>query len=161
MVNSATHQHIVVRHNIRQSAFPICFIGQDDLILIVEGDVSLALLVKYIWGFSCISRLNGHILKHLCAKANSAFVKAATNHYSLSLNVDMICHTDTICTVDVVLCNVLGCAVQVVTACGKPMRRLGEQAANTKRSAASLFDSLALLCIMQLPGLQINTGSGH
>ncbi len=48
MVNSATHQHIVVRHNIRQSAFSICFIGQDDLILIVEGDVSLALLVKYI-----------------------------------------------------------------------------------------------------------------
>ena len=48
MVNSATHQHIVVRHNIRQRAVPICFIGQDDLILIVEGDVSLALLVEDI-----------------------------------------------------------------------------------------------------------------
>lgn len=64
----ATHQHIVVRHNIRQRAVPICFIGQDDLIFIVEGDVSLALLVKHIRSFSCISRLNGHILEDLHAK---------------------------------------------------------------------------------------------
>lgn len=64
----ATHQHIVVRHNIRQRAVTICFIGQDDLILIVEGDISLALLVEHIRGFSCISRLNGHILEDLCAR---------------------------------------------------------------------------------------------
>ncbi len=62
------HQHVVVRHNIGQRALPVCFIGQDDLILVVEGDISLALLVEHIRGFSCISRLNGHVLKDLRAK---------------------------------------------------------------------------------------------
>ena len=59
------HQDVVVWHNIRQSILPIHLISQDDLILIVEGDITLVLLVKDIRSFSGIPGLDRHIFKHL------------------------------------------------------------------------------------------------
>lgn len=44
--SSSPHQNIVVRHDVGQRTRPIGFISQYDLILIVEGHVSLALLVE-------------------------------------------------------------------------------------------------------------------
>ena len=63
------HKDIVVGHNIWQSILPIHLISQDDLILIVEGDIPLVLLVEDIRSFPGIPGLDRHIPKHLQDKS--------------------------------------------------------------------------------------------
>ena len=48
MQGRVTYQNVVVRDHIGQSVFAIHFVGQDDFVFIVEGDIALVLLVEDI-----------------------------------------------------------------------------------------------------------------
>lgn len=62
---SSVYQNVVVWHDIGECVGSIHLIGQNDLVLVVEGDIPLVLLVEDIRGFSGVPGLDGHILKHL------------------------------------------------------------------------------------------------